>query len=318
MGKKEGRKKALTCNFSSGPQTIRDEIRGKNESHVKRLHDVNGVLRLKHLQKIALWAGGDASSPSFGAYFGYQLASSREALGIRTNDPSIISCQRCEALLQPGFNCKVRIEKNASKSNHKSKKSLFQNNSVYICQFCSHKNLKPGSLKGTPKRDSDSLGINHLGSNLESNIDAAGLAVPVESHIPEKLLANKMQEPTSGSVKSESHLLQHETDPVVETDRSEKDGADMQEMALQVSAQPFSGRMIGESSTKKRKRRKCSGDTSSVQQESSTSLLGQENTNSARRRRKSSWSSLKELSHEEQTKRERYGDLGGISIPFSL
>ncbi|KAF3776563.1 hypothetical protein EJ110_NYTH47029 [Nymphaea thermarum] len=55
---------------------------------------------------------------------------------------------QCEALLLPGFNCKVRIEKNASKSNHKSKKSLFQNNSVYICQFCAHKNLKPGSLKG--------------------------------------------------------------------------------------------------------------------------------------------------------------------------
>ncbi|KAF3776564.1 hypothetical protein EJ110_NYTH47030 [Nymphaea thermarum] len=117
-------------------------------------------------------------------------------------------------------------------------------------------------------------------------MDEAGPAVPVESHIPATLLANKIQEPTSGSVKSESQLLQHETDPVVETDRLEKDGADMQEMALQESAQPSSGRMIGESSTKKRKRRKYSGDTSSVQPKSSTSLLGQENTNSARRRRK--------------------------------
>lgn len=95
MGKKESkRKNTVTCNFNSRPQTIREENRGKSESNVKRLQDINGVLRLKHLQKIALWAGAKASSPSFGAYFGHQVASSREALGIRTNNSSIVSCER--------------------------------------------------------------------------------------------------------------------------------------------------------------------------------------------------------------------------------
>lgn len=69
-----------------------------------------------------------------------------------------ISC-RCETVLQPGFNCNVRIEKvSANKKKHmrrryKKKPNMFlpQNNVVYYCNFCSHRNLKRGTTKGQMK-----------------------------------------------------------------------------------------------------------------------------------------------------------------------
>lgn len=62
-------------------------------------------------------------------------------------------CCRCETILQPGFNCTVRIEKNQTKARQRQKKhnTPMQNNVVYKCHFCSHQNLKRGTAKGHMK-----------------------------------------------------------------------------------------------------------------------------------------------------------------------
>ncbi|CAI0460140.1 unnamed protein product [Linum tenue] len=113
------------------------------------------MLKLDHLQRLAVWAGGEASIPSLGAFFGRQFATAAEALGVPP-DPSLFSCQRCESVLQPGFNCTIRIEKNrrkAAKRRGKNKTNHIppQNYVIYTCHFCSFRNQKRGTSKGHVK-----------------------------------------------------------------------------------------------------------------------------------------------------------------------
>ncbi|XP_057994475.1 uncharacterized protein LOC131174710 [Hevea brasiliensis] len=60
---------------------------------------------------------------------------------------------RCETTLQPGFNCTVLIERTRAKARRRQKKTNapMQNNVIYSCHFCSHKNLKRGAPKGHVK-----------------------------------------------------------------------------------------------------------------------------------------------------------------------
>ncbi|KAG0462935.1 hypothetical protein HPP92_021411 [Vanilla planifolia] len=122
--------------------TLRDENSGKKD------HDVCSVLKMKHLQKLATWAGGDGGIAPLGALFGYHLAANAESSGIPI-DQSCFQCQRCESILQPGFNCTIRIQKNKHKRKRGKKASVtsFQNSVDYKCNFCSHHNM----IKGTQK-----------------------------------------------------------------------------------------------------------------------------------------------------------------------
>ncbi|XP_010436074.1 PREDICTED: uncharacterized protein LOC104719795 [Camelina sativa] len=119
--------------------------------------NLKSVLRHDHLKNLALWSSaGDTPIPSLASLFGRRLAADIETTGIAT-DPDLVSCQRCETILKPGVNCNVRIEKVSSKQKKKRtrcKKSnicLPQNNVVYHCNFCSHRNLKRGTAKGQMK-----------------------------------------------------------------------------------------------------------------------------------------------------------------------
>ncbi|KAG2307860.1 hypothetical protein Bca4012_083165 [Brassica carinata] len=121
--------------------------------------NLKSVLRHDHLKNLALWStGGDTPVPSLATLFGRRLAADGEASDI-SHDPDLFSCQRCETVLQPGFNCNVRIEKvSANKKKHmrrryKKKPNMFlpQNNVVYYCNFCSHRNLKRGTTNGQMK-----------------------------------------------------------------------------------------------------------------------------------------------------------------------
>lgn len=149
MGKRGGKNRESDSGgaFSSGLHTslsLREEASGRKQSH-----NPKSLLKLKHLQNLAEWATGEASGPSLGAFFGCCFAEFGEALGIRP-DPSLFPCQRCETLLRPGFNCSVRIEKNLAKRRHRRGKTHppTQNNVVYTCNFCSHRNLRRGTPKG--------------------------------------------------------------------------------------------------------------------------------------------------------------------------
>ncbi|PQP99972.1 uncharacterized protein Pyn_25640 [Prunus yedoensis var. nudiflora] len=152
MGRRGGAKRTgNTAYGSNNTISLREELTGKKQTKGPAVN-AKSALKLEHLQRLAVWAGGEASVPSLGAFFAHTLASAQEALGVPP-DPSLFPCQRCETILQPGLNCTVRIEKNRSKKRRKSKKptSFSQNNVVYTCHFCSHRNLKRGTPRGHMK-----------------------------------------------------------------------------------------------------------------------------------------------------------------------
>ncbi|KAM7523711.1 hypothetical protein LguiA_013613 [Lonicera macranthoides] len=144
MGKKGSKKKSpnVFCG-SQASISLREESTGKKQTNV----NAKTMLKVEHVKNLSVWASGEASIPSLGAFFGHRLAASTEALGIPP-DPSLFTCQRCECVLQPGYNCTIRIEKNRAKLRRRRKKPSLssQNNVVYNCHFCSHRNL----IRGTP------------------------------------------------------------------------------------------------------------------------------------------------------------------------
>lgn len=79
---------------------------------------------------------------------------------------------RCETVLRPGHNCIIRIEKTKTKKQeHPRCKQLqppAQNNIVYHCNFCLHKNVKGGTRKSYMKELYSSC------SKQASNVDLSG------------------------------------------------------------------------------------------------------------------------------------------------
>ncbi|KAF9624464.1 hypothetical protein IFM89_011472 [Coptis chinensis] len=140
--------------------TLRDEIITENKCKVgKKAGDLKSILRMQHLQNIAVWAGGEAGMPSYAAFLGNRLGNCSEASSIPI-DSSFIPCQRCEAILQPGFNCTVRIETNGAKVRKRRNKCHIppKNNVVYTCHFCSNRNVK----RGTPKHHTKDIFASEL------------------------------------------------------------------------------------------------------------------------------------------------------------
>ncbi|KAK4761553.1 hypothetical protein SAY87_029437 [Trapa incisa] len=148
MGKKRGKQSGGSA---GAPASLREEATGFKPTAIGSGGSRNprSMLKLQHLQNLAVWAAGEGSIPSLGAFFGQRLAAVGESLGIPP-DVSLFSCQRCETILQPGYNCTIRVEKNLSNARHKRKKSSTptQNNVVYNCHFCLHRNLRRGAPRG--------------------------------------------------------------------------------------------------------------------------------------------------------------------------
>lgn len=93
MGKRGGARKAQTSIFGSNNSiTLREETTGKRLGKGGSAN-VKSILKVEHLERLAVWTSGEASMPSLGAFFGHRLASAGEALGIPPN-PSLFSCRR--------------------------------------------------------------------------------------------------------------------------------------------------------------------------------------------------------------------------------
>ncbi|OMO58646.1 hypothetical protein COLO4_34461 [Corchorus olitorius] len=153
MGKRGGGSKQAANPQSKFHRTVslREEASGKKQTKGGSTN-VKAILKHEHLQNLAVWASGEASIPSLASFFGHRLAADGEASAIPP-DPSFFPCQRCETILQPGFNCTVRVEKNRAKVRNKRKKLhiMTQNSVVYNCHFCLHRNMKRGTPKGHMK-----------------------------------------------------------------------------------------------------------------------------------------------------------------------
>ncbi|KAE8785883.1 hypothetical protein D1007_40400 [Hordeum vulgare] len=124
--------------------SLREETSGKTHA------DAPSLLRVQHLQRLGAWASGEAGVGSIGALLGRRFAMNTEAAGVPIGASTFL-CQRCESILQPGFNCTIRIKNNKKKAKRRKKSNLGQNNVVYACHFCGDENLIRGSGKGIVK-----------------------------------------------------------------------------------------------------------------------------------------------------------------------
>ncbi|KAG9441239.1 hypothetical protein H6P81_017093 [Aristolochia fimbriata] len=255
--------------------TLREESSGRKE--IKGSKDVNSMLKLQHLQKLATWASGEASLPPLGALLGHSLASGGESLGIPL-DPSILQCQRCETILQPAYNCTVRIEKVTAKAKrHKKSSNLPQNNVVYTCHFCSHRNLK----RGTPRGYMKEIQAARNRTPSESNCSDSGLKI-----------VSSMSETVSGSKLKGSSFEHVESSPVTPMQKTDIMTANM-------------------------KLKSGQGSTKSTGFLSNATITEQvkENCGSSRRRKRG-WSSLKEIAESSEQANKR--KLDNLTIPFFM
>ncbi|KAL5551642.1 hypothetical protein UlMin_002252 [Ulmus minor] len=208
MGKRGGARKASNVAFGSNNTiSLREEATGKKQGKGGS-SNAKHFSKVEHLERLAVWASSEASIPSLGAFFGRRLASVGEVLGVPPN-PSLFSCQRCETILQPGSNCTVRIEKNKAKARHRSKKpnTSTQNNIVYTCHFCSHRNFK----RGTPKRH-----VKEISKRAHSKFQRSVSLVKInrsegEENLPTVSEETSTTDPSTPIVRSGLALLDSET-----------------------------------------------------------------------------------------------------------
>ncbi|XP_078427506.1 RNase P Rpr2/Rpp21 subunit domain protein [Wolffia australiana] len=196
MAKRHNKKRPSSSNSEFQNVTLREQNVGrKNVS-------TTSMLKIQHLQRLATWAGGEASIPSLAALFGRRLSATAEAEGVPL-DRSIFTCRRCETILQPGRNCTVRIKKktSAKPKSHRSS-GVSQNELVYKCNFCSYQN----SQKGTPMAHMKELSacrpvgpIPVDSSSIEQIQKAShGLSGPLNLSAGNLPLIDHPQTPTSG------------------------------------------------------------------------------------------------------------------------
>ncbi|KAF8379502.1 hypothetical protein HHK36_028938 [Tetracentron sinense] len=329
MGKRKGYKKGSA--ITSGNQsaiTLREEISGRMNSKGSS-NNFKSVLKMQHLQNLAVWAGGEGAVPSLAAFLGHRLAACSEATGIPL-DPSLFPCQRCETILQPGHNCTVRIETNKAKVQRRCKKSKnpTQNNVVYTCHFCSHRNLKRGTPKGYMKELYSSLRKSALELNpiISTDQRPASPERGIEStreineNMEEIISLNESEKGTksTGEIneKMEEIISLNEL-PILELESSHPNThlATTTEILVENSpATPLVRRGAILLEGKRRKRSK-SGSKKPIGSESNSATMDAENSfsGSSKRRRKS-WSSLKEISESSERKNTR--NITNLAIPF--
>ncbi|KAL9681930.1 hypothetical protein QQ045_013722 [Rhodiola kirilowii] len=298
MGKREGKQKIANSGIISGGGVNN----GKKQSK-------SALLKLDHLQNLAVWASGDAAVPSLGAFFGNRFAACGEAMGVQP-DQSLFICERCETILHPGDNCTVRIEKIKARKRqkHKGSKAPTQNNVVYRCHFCSHQTVKRGTLrahmkqicpqKNKPAPKSRVSNAAHV-KNTDTELCTESVSTPATiEHLVMEPLAEVSDNASSA----------------VEMDTIENiDGTSILDTPAPVT--PLLGTSRSLLDRKKRTRNKPAG--SKKDPECCSANTDETSTTSAsKKRRRKTWTSLKDLAKSTQNGNSR--NLSDLTIPFFL
>lgn len=333
MGKKSSRKKGVGT--APGSITLRQELGGNKK---KQSHHVNAksMLKLEHIKNLATWVSEEASIHSLGAFFGQRLAASAEFLGVPP-DPSLFTCQRCESILQAGYNCTARIEKNKRKARKKRKTSSIplKNCVVYECHFCSHRNLKRGTPRGYMKdlyppkqttsrvdpaksatRKSEQLDT-LVASVVKAKVDPTESAMRKSEHL-DTLVASidKARVDTTESATQKSEQFDasggsidkdNKTDVIVS---SEIVGDD----PMSGPATPLSTVAVTSLLDSKRRKRNRTGSKKKVEPQDGSSMTDAEKTVASKRKKKS-WTSLKEIAESQSSNSRKFSN---ISVPFIL
>ncbi|TVU45595.1 hypothetical protein EJB05_05085 [Eragrostis curvula] len=184
----------------------------REESSGRTRVDGVSLLRVKHLQRMAAWAGAEAGVGPVGALLGRRLAANAEAAGVPLGASTFL-CQRCETILKPGFNCTVRIRSKRNKTKRRNKSNCCQNSVAYACHFCGDQNLILCSGKGV---------INDLlSSRKQATIDStrrsfrgnkSNTRIQKMKEVPEHSQATILQ------VDPSSRLIQSTSERVVEAE----------------------------------------------------------------------------------------------------
>ncbi|KAM3288274.1 hypothetical protein P3S67_021704 [Capsicum chacoense] len=288
--------------------TLREKLCGKKkkETHV----NAKSILKLEHIKNLATWVSEEASIPSLGAFFGQKLAASAESLGVLT-DPSLFTCQRCESILQAGYNCTTWIAKNKGKARRKRKTSGIppENYVVYECHFCSHRNLK----KGTPRGYMKDL---YPTKPTTSRVDPAESAIRKSEHL-DTLVASidkeRVDTTESATQKSEqfnksrgSTNTDNKTNIIIVS--SERVGDD--------PATPLTTVAVTSLLDSKRRKRNRTGSKKKVEPPDGLSMRVAEKTvATSSKRKKQSWTSLKEIAESQSSNSRKFSS---ISAPFIL
>ncbi|CAN4127368.1 unnamed protein product [Withania somnifera] len=295
MGKKSSRKKGVGT-APAGSITLRQELGGNKK---KQNHHVNAksMLKLEHIKNLATW----------------KLAASAELLGV-PRDPSLFACQRCESILQAGYNCTARIEKNKRKARKKRKTSSIppKNYVVYECHFCSHRNL----MRGTPRGYMKNL---YPAKQTTSRVDPAKSATRKSEQL-DMFVASIVKEkvdPTESTMRMSEQFdasgsstdKDNKTDVIVS---SEIVGDDR----MAGPATPSSTVPITSLLDSKRRKRSRTGSNKKVEPQDGSSMTDAEKTvATSSKRKKKSWTSLKEIAENQSSNSRKFSN---ISVPFIL
>ncbi|XP_004300790.1 PREDICTED: uncharacterized protein LOC101309059 [Fragaria vesca subsp. vesca] len=265
------------------------------------------ALKLEHLQRLALWTGGEASIPCLGALFGHKLASTQEGLDVPP-DPSMVSCQSCETILQPGFNCTIRVETSRAKARRRSKKpanfTFTQNNVVYTCHFCSESNVKRGTSRGHMKAICPPKIKKEKASNLKpAESSSQKLATPKKSTAGEDK-ASKLQIGTA--------TLDEEVPAVNKFITSSTTDEEIPTVDSPIT--PMVKPVITLLDSKRKKRNKSASKKRHEPEDSPAPADVENSASTTNKRRRKSWTSLKELADRNQQKK----NISNLSIPFFM
>ncbi|CAN6586067.1 unnamed protein product [Malus baccata var. baccata] len=281
-----------TAFASTNNISLREELTGKKQTKGGSSINAKAALKLEHLQRLAVWTGAETSVPSLGAFFGRTLAAAQETIGVPPK-PSLFPCERCETVLQPGFNCTVRIEKNRAKVRRRSKKitNFSQNNVVYTCHFCSHRNVKRGTPNGHMKM------ICPPKAKTTSNLKLKSIS--------KKFINSK--EITAGDEVSKAEEIAPSAGreiPAVNTLAGEGEVSKANEIApsagteipgVDTPATPAVKTGIALLLGGKKRRRNNSTTKKPAERESSPTSIAENTTSTSNKRRRKSWTSLKEI-----------------------
>ncbi|KAL8101895.1 hypothetical protein AgCh_033698 [Apium graveolens] len=203
---------------------------------------------------------------------------------------------RCESILQPGSNCTVRIENNRAKiSRHKKSKGPLQNNVVYNCHFCSHRNITRGTPRG------------HLKELYPPKIKTHPKLKGANSKLGKAPISDRV-ETSMGDKKPEAALGRDITAvPEVAIPNVPKD-----DLNNPVTPLAKTGMTLLEARSKKRNRSKSKKATES---QISSTEAGETATASNKRKRKT-WTSLKEIAESSDNSNRR--NLTELPIPFFI
>ncbi|TVU33956.1 hypothetical protein EJB05_15773 [Eragrostis curvula] len=205
-----GRKRRGGEGHSTAGRAANQAVSLREESSGRTHVDEVSLLKVKHLQRLAAWAGAEAGVGPVGALLGRRLAASAETAGVPLGAATFL-CQRCETILKPGFNCTVRIRSKRNKTKRRKKSNCCQNSVAYACHFCGDQNLILGSGKGVVK--------NLLSSREQATMDStrrsfrgnkSNTRIQKMKEVPEHSQAAILQ------VDPSSRLIQSTSETVVE------------------------------------------------------------------------------------------------------